>query len=145
MNTIITILIAAGAALGASYFAVYLQKKSINGEAILEDVEKGLGYGESLAAAIAPFVPELPIATVNAVLYAAQKAVQSVEATYKAQIAVSAGAPDTRKATATSLIQSALALDGITVDAKTNKLISVAIEALVLALPKTHTVAAAAK
>lgn len=142
MNVIITILIAAGAAIGASYLAVFLNKKGINGETILENVEKGLGYGESLAAAIAPFVPELPLATVNAVLTAAQKAVQSVEATYKAQLAANAGAPDTRKATATSLIQSALALNGITVDVKTNKLISVAIDALVLALPKTHAAAA---
>lgn len=144
MNVIIIVAIAAAAGVGAFYLANFLSKKGVNGAAILEDVEKGLGYGESLAAAIAPFVPELPLATVNAVLTAAQKAVQSVEATYKAQIAVNAGAPDTRKATATSLIQSALALDGITVDAKTNKLISVAIEALVLALPKTKEVPTAA-
>ncbi|MFT9055466.1 MAG: hypothetical protein ABF449_02405 [Ethanoligenens sp.] len=140
MNIVLIVAIAAGAAAAASYLTVFLQKKGINGEAILEDVEKGLGYGESLASAIAPFVPELPLATVNVVLTSAQKAVQSVEATYKAQLAVNAGSPDTRKSTATSLIQSALALDGITVDAKTNKLISVAIEALVLALPKTHAV-----
>lgn len=61
-----------------------------------------------------------------------------VEGTYKAARSTDPNAADTRKAEATSLIKSALALEGIADTPEVDKLIDVAIPLLVLALPKTH-------
>jgi len=138
MNTIILIAILALVFIGFVYLALYVHKHGINGTAILEDVDTGITYAQSIATALAPFLPKLADATITLVLKIASEAVQRAEATYKAAIAANTGATDTRAAEAKALITSGLALKGVTVTADIEKLIDAIVPVLVLALPKTH-------
>lgn len=142
-QNVITILIVLAAAFVSALitrFAINQKAKGTDGEAVLEKVGAGITYAQSVAAAVTPFLPAPSRAVANKVLSIAQKAVQHVEATYKAAISTDPNAADTRKVEATSLIKSALALEGIADTPEVDKLIDVAISLLVLALPKTHTV-----
>ncbi len=137
----ITTLIVVGAATVSALItrmAVRLKAKGRDGETILEKVDEGITYAQSVATAVTPFLPKPAGSVINKVLDISQKAVTRVEGTYKAAISVDPNAADTRKAEATSLIKSALALDGITDTPEVDKLIDVVIPLLVLALPKTH-------
>ena len=122
--------------------AVKQRATGANGEAVLEKIGTGITYAQSVASAVTPFLPQPAGPVISKVLDVAQKAVQHVEATYKAAISTDANAADTRKTEATSLIKSALALDGIADTPEVDKLIDVVIPLLVLALPKTHTATA---
>ncbi|MVB09511.1 hypothetical protein CAFE_01670 [Caprobacter fermentans] len=110
-----------------------------NAVAAMGKVLTGLGYAQSVATAITPFLPGVTGTVINKVLAYAQQAVTRVEATYKAALVTGSAANDTRTAEATSLIKSALALEGIEDTAQIDKLINTVIPLLVLALPKTHT------
>lgn len=135
-----TVLIIAGMAVifaGVSVTAVKFGNKKHAVEA-MEKVLTGLGYAQSVATAITPFLPGITGTVICKVLTYAQQAVTRVEATYKAALAAGTAEKDTRTAEATSLIKSALALDGIEDTEQIDKLISTVIPLLVLALPKTH-------
>ena len=137
------LIVAAAAGVSALITRVAVKQKNAgtDGEAILEKVGAGLTYAQSVAAAVTPFLPQPAGPVVNKVLDISQKAVTRVEGTYKAALSTDANAADTRKTEATSLIKSALALDGIVDTPEVDKLIDVVIPLLVLALPKTHTAA----
>lgn len=137
--TIIIVLAAAFASALITRFAIKQKAKGTDGEAVLEKVGAGITYAQSVAAAVTPFLPAPSGAVANKVLGIAQKAVTRVEGTYKAARSTDANAADTRKVEATSLIKSALALDGVADTPEVDKLIDVVIPLLVLALPKTHT------
>jgi hypothetical protein len=141
-NTLIIILIAVFALIfiGIVYLAVYLHKHGVNGTAVLDDIGTGITYAQSVATAIAPFLPNIADATITLILKIAAEAVQRVEATYMAATSADSGAADTRATEAKSLITSGLALKGISVTADIGKLIDAIVPVLVLALPKTHTV-----
>ncbi|MVB11833.1 hypothetical protein CAFE_25610 [Caprobacter fermentans] len=113
-----------------------------NAVAAMGKVLTGLGYAQAVATALTPFLPGITGTVINKVLTYAQQAVTRVEATYKAALVTGSAADDTRTAEATSLIKSALALDGIEDTEQIDKLINTVIPLLVLALPKTHTAAA---
>lgn len=142
--TILIVLAAAFVSALITRFAIKQKAKGTDGEAVLEKVGAGITYAQSVAAAVTPFLPAPSGAVANKVLGIAQKAVQHVEATYKSALSTDANAADTRKVEATSLIKSALALEGIADTPEVDKLIDVVIPLLVLALPKTHTVTASA-
>lgn len=110
-----------------------------NAVAAMSKVLTGLGYAQAVATALTPFLPGITGTVINKVLTYAQQAVTRVEATYKAALVTGSAADDTRTAEATSLIKSALALDGIEDTPEIDKLINTVIPLLVLALPKTHT------
>lgn len=114
-----------------------------NAVATMGKVLTGLGYAQAVATALTPFLPGITGTVITKVLTYAQQAVTRVEATYKAALVTGSAADDTRTAEATSLIKSALALDGIEDTPEIDKLINTVIPLLVLALPKTHTEAAA--
>ena len=144
-QNVITILIVLAAIFASALItrlAVKQKAKGTDGEAVLEKVGAGITYAQSVAAAVTPFLPAPSGAVVNKVLDISQKAVTRVEGTYKAARSTDPNAADTRKAEATSLIKSALALDGIADTPEVDKLIDVVIPLLVLALPKTHTTVA---
>jgi hypothetical protein len=143
--TILIVLAAAGASALITWAAVKLHSGGKDGEEVLEKVGAGLTYAQSVAEAVTPYLPAIAGAVINKVLDIAQKAVTHVEGTYKAAISTDPSAADTRKTEATSLIKSALALDGIPDTPEVDKLIDVVIPLLVLALPKTHTDAAVVK
>ena len=136
---IIIVIIAAAVSALITRAAVKLHAGGKDGEAALEKVGAGITYAQSIAAAVTPFLPAPSGAVIGKVLSVAQKAITRVEGTYKAALSKDANAADTRKAEATSLIKSALALDGIADTPEVDKLIDVVIPLLVLALPKTHT------
>ena len=143
-NVITLIIIFAGAAAVAliSGVAVKLKAKGKDGEAVLRKVDTGITYAQSVAEAVTPFLPQPAGPIINKVLDVSQKAVLHVEGNYTAALSTDPNAVDTRKAEATSLIKSGLALDGIPDTPEVDKLIDVVIPLLVLALPKTHKVAA---
>ena len=140
------LIVAAAAVVSALITRVAIKQKSAgtDGETVLEKVGTGITYAQSIASAVTPFLPKIAGAVIDKVLDVAQKAVTRVEGIYKAARSTDPNAADTRKTEATSLIKSALALDGIAETAEVDKLIDVVIPLLVLALPKTHTSAAAA-
>ena len=125
--------------------AVALAKRKIDAVDILAKVDKAIGYAQSIAEAMKPFLPGVTGTVIDAVVNLGAKAVQSVEATYKAALATGATADDTRATEATSLIKSGLALAGIQDNAQIDKLIAAVIPVLVLGLPKTHTETMAAE
>lgn len=136
---IIIVALAAAVSAFITHVAVKLHAGGTDGEAALKKVGTGITYAQSVASAITPFLPSVAGPVINKILSVAAKAVQHVEATYKAAISTDSNVADTRKAEATSLIKSALALDGIADSEQVDKLIDVVIPLLVLALPKTHT------
>lgn len=139
-NTKILIIILCMAAIfsGITYLAVKRAGNTESDKVGLKKVSIGLGYAQSIAAAISPFLPKISGETISKVLGVAQQAVSRVEATYKAASVTGSAACDTRTTEAISLIKSALALDGIEDTAEIDKLINTVIPLLVLALPKTH-------
>ena len=139
-NTIILVTVAAGLVAVATIYcvAVKLKAKGKDGAAVIEKVDKGITYAQSIAEAVTPFLPQPAGPIINKILDVSQKAVVHVEGNYKAAISTDPSAVDTRKAEATSLIKSGLALDGIPDAPEVDKLINVVIPLLVLALPKTH-------
>jgi hypothetical protein len=110
----------------------------INISEILDMVVNSIDAGEALAVALAPFAPGIPIAIIIKIADVVKKAVVQAEATYKVSLALQGETVDQRKVQATSLITSNLTLEGITIDDKISKLISVAIDLMCRALPKTH-------
>ena len=140
-KTITLIIVAAGLVAVATIYcvAVKLKAKGKDGAAVLEKVDTGITYAQSIAEAVTPFLPQPAGPIINKILDISQKAVVHVEGNYKAAISTVPGAADTRKTEATSLIKSGLALDGIPDTPEIDKLIDVVIPLLVLALPKTHT------
>ncbi|HEX3038137.1 MAG TPA: hypothetical protein VHO94_03990 [Oscillospiraceae bacterium] len=135
---LITIAVAIIVFLAAFFVCRWLQKKKVNPTQALEEANAGLTYAQSIASAISPFLPTIANNIIMIVLTRAQKAVAHSEATYKAAIATGQVAVDTRKAEATSLIKTALALEGIEETPEIDKLIDTVIPMLVMALPKTH-------
>lgn len=142
-NTITLIIVAAGAIAVATIYcvAVKLKAKGKDGATVIEKVEEGITYAQSIAEAVTQFLPQPAGPIINKVLDVSQKAVIHVEGNYKAATSTDPNAPDTRKTEATSLIKSGLALDGIPDTPEVDKLIDVVIPLLVLALPKTHSAA----
>lgn len=109
-------------------------------EAVLEKIDEGITLAQAASTAISPFLPEIDNKIISKTLDFSQKAVVRSEATYKAATFTDPNAADTRKAQATSMVKSGLALEGIQETQEIDKLIEVAIPLLVLALPKTHDV-----
>lgn len=139
--TILIVLAATAVSALITWAAVKLHAGGKDGAAALSKVSAGITYAQSVADAITPFLPAVAGPVISKVLSVASKAVRHAEATYKAALSTDANAADTRKAEATSLIKSALALDGVADSEQVDKLIDVVIPLLVLALPKTHTAA----
>jgi hypothetical protein len=146
MNTNFIVLITIGAGvlidIGVTVFAAYLQSKGKNAEPILEDVSTGLGYAQSIANAVKPFLPGIAGNVIDVTLKYAGQAITRVEASYKAALLNGTAGTDTRKTEATSMITTALALEGISMTTDTQKLIDTVIPMLVMALPATHTAVA---
>lgn len=142
---LITVAVAIIAFIAAFFVCRWLEKKKLNPTQTLETVSTGLTYAQAIAEAISPFLPTIANNIIVIVLSRAQKAVAHVEATYKAALATGQAATDTRQAEATSLIKSALALEGIEDSPEIDKLIDTVIPLLVMALPKTHDTATAAQ
>lgn len=140
-NTIILITIAAAIIIFVAGYclALKLSKKHIDVVGAAKKADTALDYAQAIATAISPFLPNVADNIIAAVLKYAQQAVTHVEATYKAAIATGTAAADTRQTEATSLIKSALALEGIRETEQIDKLIGTVIPMLVLVLPKTHT------
>lgn len=124
--------------------SVCLAKKKKDASGVLSAVDTGIGYAQSIAEALKPFLPGIASTVIDMILKYASQAVKHVEATYKAALAVDGNANDTRSAEATALIKSGLALEGVEDNARIDKLIDTIIPLLVLALPKTHTTATTA-
>lgn len=124
---------------GIVEIAKKLKEKKIDTESMLKTADTGLGYAQSVAEAVKPFLPKIAGEIITKTLTAAQKAVVRAEATYKAANSTDTKAADNRRTEATSLVKSALALDGIQDTPDVDKLINAVIPVLVLALPKTHT------
>lgn len=145
MNTKILVIILVCMAIFAVIvmLSVYLSKKKKDASGVLSAVDTGIGYAQSIAEALKPFLPGIAGTVIDLILKYASQAVKHVEATYKAAIATDANANDTRAAEATSLIKSGLALEGVEDSAQIDKLIDTIIPLLVLALPKTHGTTAA--
>lgn len=135
---LITVIIACAAVFAITYIAIHRAKKNASDIATLDKVSTGISYAQSIAAAIKPFLPNIADDVIDFTLSSAQKAVASVEAPYKAAIQTGAQADDNRRATANSLIKSALTLEGIADTPEIDKLIDTIIPLLVMALPKTH-------
>lgn len=146
-NVIILLLVLAAALVfaGITLIAVKRAGKKASDAAVFEKVITGLGYAQAIAVAIAPFLPGITGEIITKVLTYAQRAVTRVEATYKAALVAGNATTDMRAQEATSLIKSALALDGISETEQINKLINTVIPLLVLPLPKTHTNTATAQ
>ncbi len=141
----VTLLIIGGTLLvytGIIVVAKKLKGKKLDAKAekVVETVDKGLDYAHTLSAAVTPFLPGIAGTTLTKALSAAQKAVKCVEAPFKAELTTNPDAVDNRKAEATSLAKSGLALDGIQATPEIDKLIEAVIPVFVLALPKTHDV-----
>ena len=124
--------------------SVYLAKKKKDASGVLSAVDTGIGYAQSIAEALKPFLPGIAGTVIDLILKYASQAVKHVEDTYKAALATDANANDTRAAEATSLIKSGLTLEGVEDNAQIDKLIGTIIPLLVLALPKTHNTTQAA-
>ncbi len=142
----VTLLIIGGALLvytGIIVVAKKLKGKKLDAKAekVLDTVDKGLDYAQTLSAAVTPFLPGIAGTTITKALSVSQKAVKCVEAPFKAELTTNPNATDNRKAAATSLAKSGLALDRIQVTPEIDKLIDAVIPVFVLALPKTHTAA----
>lgn len=140
-NTAILLIVLCAAAVFAGVTLAAAKFGTKKYAAAVKKIMIGLGYAQSIAAAVSPFLPAMAGTTVSKVLSLAQQAVTHVEAAYKAALATGGKADDTRTAEATSLIQSALALEGIEDTPEIDKLIGTVIPLLVLALPKTHAAA----
>ncbi len=117
---------------------LYLAKHKAGEAAKLDEIGKGIGYAQSIAEAVKPFLPTIAGNVIEAALKYASQAVTRVETDYKTALQTGAAGNDSRKAQATTMIQTALALEGIPMTADTQKLIDTVIPLLVLALPKTH-------
>jgi hypothetical protein len=145
-NTIMLITFAGCAILSVlvTVGAQYLTKHGKNAQPILADIDKGIGYAQSIANAVKPFLPNIADNVIDVTLKYASQAITSVEATYKAALVTGAAGVDTRQAQATTMIQTALAMQGIPMTTDTQKLIDTVIPLLVMALPKTNDVTAAA-
>jgi hypothetical protein len=128
--------------LAVTLIAVKLSQKGTDASGTLKTVESGLGYAQAIAAAISPFLPGVADTVIASVLNYAQQAVTHVETTYKAALSTGTNGNDNRASEAFSMIQSALALEGIKDTEQIDKLIQTVIPLLVLALPKTHDPAA---
>lgn len=139
-NTITILMVAGAAAVSAliTWGAIKLKGKGKDETPVLEKVDKGITYAQSIAEAVIPFLPQPAGVIITKVLGIAAKAVARVEGTYKAAISTDPNAADTRRAEATNFIKSALALDGVADTPEVDRLIDVVIPLLVLALPKTH-------
>jgi hypothetical protein len=139
-NTIMLITFAGCAILSVlvTVGAQYLTKHGKNAQPILADIDKGIGYAQSIANAVKPFLPNIADNVIDVTLKYASQAITSVEATYKAALVTGAAGVDTRQAQATTMIQTALAMQGIPMTTDTQKLIDTVIPLIVLALPKTN-------
>lgn len=137
-TAVIVIVLALAVVAVIAIVAVKLKSKNVDGVKTLEKVTQGLNYAQAISIAVSPFLPAIANATISTILSKAQQAVVRVEASYKAALSTDPNAADTRKAEATSLVKSALMLEGITETPEIDKLIDTAIPLLVLALPKTH-------
>jgi hypothetical protein len=139
-NTIMLITFAGCTVLSVlvTFGAQYLTKHGKNAQPILADVDKGIGYAQSIANAVKPFLPNIADNVIDVTLKYASQAITSVEATYKAALVTGAAGVDTRQAQATTMIQTALAMQGIPMTTDTQKLIDTVIPLIVLALPKTN-------
>lgn len=135
---LITVIAALAIFIGATYFAVKRVKSNKTDIATLDKVSTGITYAQAIAKAINPFLPSIADNVIDFTLDAAQKAIMHEEAIYKAATAINPAANDMRKVEATSLIKSALTLQGIPNTPQIDKLIDTVIPLLVLALPKTH-------
>jgi hypothetical protein len=135
---LITLLACIVAFSGIVFGSLFLAKHKVNGMETLAEVDKGIGYAKSIADAVKPFLPGIAGDVVEMALKYAGQAVTRVEATYKAAIQNGTAVNDTRKSEATTMIQTALALEGIPMTSDTQKLIDTVIPLLVLALPKTN-------
>lgn len=137
--TMITVVIVIAIFMAIFFFMNKLADKKVNVTGALKKVNTGITYAQALAQAISPFLPDVADNVIEIILKAGQQAVSHVEAIYKAAIATGQAAVDSRKDEATSLIKSALALEGIQETEQIDKLISAVLPVMVLALPKTHT------
>ena len=136
--TLIIIALAIIIFVAITFVSLKLAKKKKDVTQTLETVGTGITYAQAISTAISPFLPTIANNIIMIILSRAQQAVTHTEATYKAALATGTAANDTRQAEATSLIKSALALEGIQETADIDKLINTVIPLLVLALPKTH-------
>ena len=113
-NTIILVTVAAGLVAVATIYcvAVKLKAKGKDGAAVIEKVDKGITYAQSIAEAVTPFLPQPAGPIINKILDVSQKAVVHVEGNYKAAISLStsgaSGIPSSASPDLIRLVASAL-------------------------------------
>ena len=126
----------------APWIAVALQKRGVNVQGPLEKAQTGLAVADKLVDGLSGMSPMLPgISAVDKIIEWSEKAVNASEQLLKSQ-QLSA---DQRKANAEDIVKSCLTSAGLTVTPDLEKIIDGAIEAAVLALPKTNVPAESSK
>lgn len=133
----VLIIIFGGCALivGGAYLGNYLGKKKINTSKVGEKIVSAANAAEAFGLAIAPFLPAKYGSILSKLAISSYKNVNTAETLWKASVLPE----EKRKATATSLIQSELQQNGITIDDEVNKLISVSVDLMCRFMPKSHT------
>jgi hypothetical protein len=133
-NILIIIAAVAAAVFGSWIVMPWAIKKGLNVPGVIETTESLLGTAETVVDGLQLLLPEnSTLSVVDLIVDYAKKAVDAAEQMYKAsQIKA-----EERKATATSLVNTCLAIVGVERTDEIDKAISGMIEAAVLALPKT--------
>lgn len=139
MNTdiIITIVLTAGLSVGLPLLFDFLKSKGVNVEQAIEGIEEGANAVELVASALST-VSGVPVAIVTKICDAIKTAAATAEANYQTAKSTNPAVVDTRKVTVTTQVQSLLTMSGIKVTPEINKVISTAIDTLVLGLHKDN-------
>lgn len=131
---LVALAITAAVAVIAPLVTAALLKKGINLQPVLEKAQSGLDVMQKVVDGISEMAPATPgISTIDKTIGWADKAVEASEQLLNSQQITA----DQRKANAVGLVESFLKADGITVTPELEEVIDGAVEAAVLALPKT--------
>lgn len=138
ITIVLTVLITAAFTALVMSLLTASKKADINLDTVLGKAVKIYGVADTLAAVIAPFLPEPYSTIVYNVFRIADKAVHIAENAWKDGKLAS----DERKEKATSIVYKDLGFQNIEIDDKVKSLTDNAIESLVKTLPKSHTIEA---
>ncbi len=134
--TIITLAVLLGI-VSIGWLTDHLKQKGVNLDKATAVADKALKAADVVSDAAAAVIPCPATAVMQKIVDAAQIAVGDAE-----QMNKTGKVPDDeRKATAEDILKRALSFDGIAYEGDVAKLGDAAMEAAVLALPKTHTTA----
>lgn len=144
MNVQVLIAVVASAAfsVGLPLLFDFLKARGINVEQAIAGVEEIADGTEKVVDALVT-VSSAPKSEVKMICEGIKTAAVTADVDYKAAKSSNPTTADTRKATVTAQVQSLLAMSGIKATPEINKVISVAIDILVLGMHTTQTSTAA--